>query len=314
MSIPSLIDRAIAHGRGRDMKKDYLILIASEVIWGLLPVFWHLLDAVPAVYLLATRILWSFVFCAIVLALRHGLGEVRGVFRSRKTALTMCLSSLMVTINWGLYIYSVTSGHMLEASLAYFINPILSVLLGAMVLGEKLTKLQMGSVLVAAAGIAISIVGYGSVPWLSLMIAASFAAYSLLKKRISIHAITSTGTEAMIMMPLSLAFILFFEFSGGAVIGGTLQGWQLLLLPAAGVFTAVPLILFSRGMQGTPLSLAGILGFVSPLLQFILGAFVYNEEVSTSRIVTFVFVWVAVCLYMIENLREHAREKRECKS
>lgn len=296
------------------MKKDYLILIASEVIWGLLPIFWRLLDAVPAVYLLATRILWSFVFCALTLALRHGLGEIRDVFRDRRTTLTMCLSSVMVTVNWGLYIYSVTSGHMLQASLAYFISPILSVLLGAVVLGEKLTKLQLVSVLVAVAGILFSVVGYGGVPWLSLAIAVSFALYSLLKKRIRLHAMASTGTESMIMAPLSLAFILTYEFTGGTVIGGTLQGWQVLLLPAAGVLTAVPLILFSRGMQGTPLSLAGILGFVSPMLQFILGAFVYNEEVSTSRIITFAFVWAAVCLYMIENLREHAREKRECKS
>lgn len=287
-----------------------LCVLGCYIIWGLLPIFWHMLAQVDSLYVLAARIVWSAVFLLVLLALRHRLGDAVRACRDRGQLVHMMLSGVFICINWGVYIWAVNGGHALDASLAYYMNPILAVVLGTAVFGEKLTPLQWLSVAVTFAGIVVTVVGHGQFPWVALVIGGSFAVYGAIKKGVRAEAGVSVLAETMTLAPFALVYLIWAE-AQGAGAAGVLSGWQWLLLPLSGIATTVPLLFFAKGIKTTPMSLSGILMYVNPTLQFLVSVVVFREEFTAAYGVLFGFVWSGLALYLIAGFVRRRRERKE---
>lgn len=278
---------------------------ASYVLWGVLPIFWAALGNVDSLYLLGTRIAWSVVFYLIILLITRDLGNVKAVLANRRERLLLLGAGIAVTINWGLYIYSVNSGHVLDASLAYYMNPLISVAMGAIAFRESVRPLQWAAVGVALTGILINIICYGSIPYLALIISFSFATYGLLKKQVACNSILSGLVEALFVLPPSLLYLLYAEWRG---FGGltVLPTAKYILLPLSGVITAVPLLLYSTGVKRIPLSISGMLMYINPTLQMILGVLLFHESFDLPRLIMFCFVWVGLLLFLAAGRKKKA--------
>ncbi|KMO86835.1 transporter [Megasphaera cerevisiae DSM 20462] len=287
-----------------------LYTLTGQVMWGLLPLFWMLLQDVPSMYILATRIVWSALFCYGLILQKHLVPELKNVLHDRQEWPYIFGACIMITTNWGCFIYAMTHNHILQASLAYFINPIVVILFGAIIFHEHLGMFQRLSILFAAAGLGIAFFLFGQVPYLSLCICLSWAAYSLLKKKITLDSQISVFIESFSMVPLALAYIAFCEFtSAGAV--GVLQGWHWLLLPATGIVTAVPILFFTAGLKGSPVTISGICMYLAPSISLLIGL-LNGEALTQPLLVTFSFTWIAVILYLTgvlqitKHLKGHA--------
>lgn len=293
------------------LKSGPLSVLTCYILWGLLPVFWKTLSAVDSLYVLAARIVWSLVFITAVLALRRGLGGIRAALADKRELGRLALAGIVVCINWGSYIWAVNSGHMLDASLAYYMNPILAILLGTLVFGEKLTGLQWLSVAVTFTGLVVTIARYGQIPWVALVIGGSFAVYGAIKKGVRSEAGVSVFFETLTLAPAALAFIIWAESRGSGAVG-VLSGGQWLLLPAAGVVTTVPLLFFAKGIKATPMTLSGILMYINPTLQLLISTLVYREAFTATHAILFGFVWSGLALYLVSGvLRDRKRKKEE---
>lgn len=293
------------------LKRGPLYVLACYILWGLLPIFWKLLGAVDSMYVLAARIVFSLAFIVLVLALRRdGFAAVRAGVQNRRELGRLALAGCAVCVNWGVYIWAVSNEHMLDASLAYYMNPILAILLGTLVFREKLTKLQWLSVGVTFTGLVITILRYGQIPWIALIIGGSFAIYGALKKGVQAEAATSVFFETLTLFPVALIFLLWMESRGGGAVG-VLHGWQWLLLPAAGVVTTVPLVFFSAGIKTTSMSLSGILMYINPTLQLLLSVLLYGETFTTTHAILFGFVWSGLALYLVSGALQNRKLKKE---
>jgi len=292
----------------------------AYILWGILPLYWKLLITVDSLHILAFRILFSLVLVGTVLLAQKNTAWL-AVFKEPKKAGVLIPASILLSGNWGLYIWAVNHGHTLEASLGYYINPLVSVLLGLVFFRERLRPLQWAAVFIALAGVLILTILSGTLPWISLGLALSFGLYGLLKKKVSLSALGSLGAETLASAPIGL-FLLFFSFTAvytsaangsaesvcnKAVFSG-FQGlaylsglpvyvWALLIL--CGLATMLPLYFFARGVQLLPLSTLGFTQFISPTLTFIVGLFVFGEAFSTYYFIAFGFIWTAVILYII---------------
>lgn len=271
------------------MNRSTLQVLGCYILWGLLPVFWKLLAGVNSAYVLAQRIVFSCVFCAAVLLLRKRGTAVVAILRDKKQRGRYLLCGVLITVNWGVYILTVASGRILEASLAYYMNPLFSVVIGAMVFKERLSVLQWVSVGLACIGVGYSVAVYGSVPYLAVIIGLSFALYGALKKGIKAESEVSICMETLSVLPLAVLFILYAQFSGLTTYA-SLSGGEMALLVLSGIVTSVPLILFAGGIKGTSMTVSGILMYVNPTLQLLLGVFAYGEEFTRANAVTFAFV------------------------
>ncbi|MDO4303201.1 MAG: EamA family transporter RarD [Bacillota bacterium] len=280
----------------KKLDKNALCVFLCYVLWGVLPVYWKLLSRVDSVYVLASRIIWSFVFSIVIVSALGKWKEVRAVLGSRGQCIRLLLCGVMITINWGSYIYAVNAGHILDASLAYYLNPIISIFIGFLVFKESLSVIQWISVLIAATGIIVPIIGYGQMPVMALVIGGSFALYSMLKREVTADSSVSMLMETGFVLPFAILFIVFME-SGGKGAYGVLSGKEWLLLPLAGVVTTIPLLLFAKGIRHISMSLAGILMYVNPTLQLLLGAVVYKEKITVTEIFMFTCVWTALILF-----------------
>lgn len=287
-----------------------LCVLGCYIIWGLLPVFWHLLAAVDSLYVLAARIVWSAVFLLVLLAARHQLGTVAAACRDRSQLGRMMISGVFICINWGVYIWAVNGGHALDASLAYYMNPILAVLLGTAVFGERLSPLQWLSVAVTFAGIVVTVAGHGQFPWMALVIGGSFAVYGAIKKGVRTDSGVSVLVETLTLAPFALVYLIWAEVHGTGA-AGVLSGWQWLLLPLSGVATTVPLLFFAKGIKTTPMSLSGILMYVNPTLQFLVSVAVFREEFTAAYGVLFGFVWSGLALYLAAGFLRRRKERKE---
>ncbi len=287
-----------------------LCVLGCYVIWGVLPIFWHMLAAVDALYVLSARIVASVAFLLVLLAARRRLGTVAEACRDRGALVRMMLSGVFICINWGVYIWAVNGGHALDASLAYYMNPILAVVLGTAVFGERLSPLQWLSVAVTFAGIVVTVVGHGQFPWMALVIGGSFAVYGAVKKGVRAEAEVSVLVETMTLAPFALAYLLWAEARGTGAVG-VLSGWQWLLLPLSGIATTVPLLFFARGIKTTPMSLSGILMYVNPTLQFLVSVAVFREKFTAAYGVLFGFVWSGLALYLAAGFLRRRRERKE---
>ena len=285
------------------MKKGAIYVLMCYILWGVLPIFWKQLGGIDSFYILSLRIVWSLIFCGLILASKGEIHKIKEALSDKKERNMLLISSIMVTINWGVYIFAVMSGKVLESSIAYFINPIFAVVLGFFIYKEKLTKLQWLSVLIAFIGVMIPIVVYGTIPYFALAIAVSFAFYGVAKKRVKADSVTSVFMETLYMAPIALAFILFKEFTGTGYLTNV-STYQLILFPIAGVVTSVPLLLFAKGMKNTSLTLSGILMYINPTLQMLVGVLLYNETFTNTNLVMFMFVLAAVIIFVANNLIE----------
>lgn len=285
------------------MKKGAIYVLMCYILWGVLPIFWKQLGGIDSFYILSLRIVWSLIFCGLILASKGELHKIKEALSDKKERNMLLISSIMVTINWGVYIFAVMSGKVIESSIAYFINPIFAVVLGFFIYKEKLTKLQWLSVLIAFIGVMIPIVVYGTIPYFALAIAVSFAFYGAAKKRVKADSVTSVFMETLYMAPIALAFILFKEFTGTGYLTNV-STYQLILFPIAGVVTSVPLLLFAKGMKNTSLTLSGILMYINPTLQMLVGVLLYNETFTNTNLVMFMFVLAAVIIFVANNLIE----------
>lgn len=289
------------------MKKGPLYVLICYALWGLLPVFWKQLSMVGSLYVLANRILWSLVFTAVILLLRRDrFAAVQAAVRDRLEWKRLTLAGFVVCVNWGMYIWAVSNDHILDSSLAYYMNPILAILIGTLVFREKLTRMQWMAVAVAFTGLVITVVRYRRIPWVALIIGGSFAVYGALKKRVRSDAVVSTFLETLTLSPFFLLLVLWMERRGSGAIG-VLQGWQWALLPVSGIVTTVPLLFFAAGMKTTPMTLSGILMYINPTLQLLISVLLYHEEFTTTHAILFGFVWSGLALYLLSGFLKERR-------
>jgi chloramphenicol-sensitive protein RarD len=290
------------------------IAIAAYVAWGLMPLYWHLLKTVPSMQVMAHRVVWSALFVCGWLGFKYGRGWVRETL-SRPHATTMlALSGALIAINWGLYIWAVNAGHVVESSLGYFINPLLSVVLGVVVLKERLNRVQWLSVGIASIGVLWLTFSYGRFPWIALVLACSFGAYGLVRKLLGVPPVRGLGVESLWLLLPALAFLLWSEASGqGHLLPHADQagwGWNVLgLLVFGGVLTSLPLIGFAAAVQRIPYSLVGLLQYISPTLQLLVGVLVLHEPFGGERAVGFIFIWVALALYAADGVLRTRRNR-----
>ncbi|MFJ5671486.1 EamA family transporter RarD [Bacillus safensis] len=286
--------------------KGVLYTAASFTLWGLFPLYWKLMEHISSGEILAHRIVWSFVFmCGILLYLkqvRPAMQTVKGLILDGKAFFSLLLSAILISVNWYVYIWAVNHGLMLEASLGYYINPLVSVLLGIIFLKERLNRLQTIAILIAAFGVILSTVQYGSFPVIAFLLALSFGFYGLIKKRMSFTSAIGLTIETLLLAPAALVYLLFFLKEPVVTMNPNSFG-SLGLLFFAGVFTAVPLLLFSEGAKRIPLYQVGILQYIAPTITLFLGLFVYHEHLSAAKMVTFLCIWVAILLFTTSQLR-----------
>ena len=288
------------------MNRSSLNVLGCYILWGLLPIFWKLLAGVNSAYVLAQRIVFSCVFCLAVILIRKNGGEIGRIIKNKSERRKFFLCGILISINWGVYILTVAMGRILEASLAYYMNPLFSVLIGAIFFKEKLSRVQWASVALAFAGVMFSVIRYGEVPYLAIIIGLSFALYGALKKGIKADSETSICMETMAVLPIALIFIAYAQFSGFTTFS-SLTTAEALLLIATGPITSIPLMLFAKGIKETSIVTSGILMYINPTLQLLVGVFIYNEAFTQTNAITFAFVWAAVILFVFDSLRKHKK-------
>lgn len=229
-------------------------------------------------------------------------GHIKAAIADRKKLLLIVAAGVVVSLNWYLYIWAVNSGHVLDSSLGYYINPLMVMALGVVVFKEKISRLQIVSVVLAAAGVLVLVVQYGSFPWVAVMIAATFAIYGMLKKLINIDPVASLTLETMVFLPVVIVIMAVTELKGTGVIG-FYSPLKLLIVAGTGVVTGIPLMLFAHSANNVPLSIVGFLQYISPTISFFLGVFLYNEPFDTIKLISFALIWVALVFFTVDKLR-----------
>ena len=280
--------------------------LAAYAMWGLFLLSWPLLRPATAVEILAHRIVWSLVFTALLLSGLRGLADLRRL--GRRGLSLLALAAVFVSVNWGIYIWAVNHGHVVETSLGYFINPLVSVMLGVVFLGERLRWSQWIAVAIAAAAVVVLTVDHGRPPWIALALAASFGLYGFVKKKAGVPALPSLTVETGILFPPALVYLVVLEARGAAAFGHA-GATVSVLLAAGGVVTAVPLLCFAAAANRIPLSRLGLLQYVAPVLQFLCGVLVFHEAMPASRWLGFALVWLGLGWFTVESFM-HARGSR----
>ncbi|MFZ9205501.1 MAG: EamA family transporter RarD [Candidatus Nanopelagicaceae bacterium] len=274
--------------------KGLLFGISAYIIWGLLPLYWKLVEEAGAYEILAHRGIWSLLICISLLALRKQLRSAYVMVRSSRTLSLLFLASGLLTINWGVYIWSVTVNRVVEAALGYYITPLINVTFGVLLLREKLRPAQWIAVALAAAGVVILTLGYGSLPWIALVLAISWGSYSLIKKSLNLGALETLSLETLFAFLPNLVFLFIIQGNGSAEFGST---WTIsLLLFGAGAATVIPLLLFNGSTTRLPLSTVGLLQYITPTIMFFIGIFINNEDISMTKVIGFAFIWLALAV------------------
>jgi chloramphenicol-sensitive protein RarD len=283
------------------MNRGIVYALCAYGLWGLLPIYWKLLHAVPASQILGNRVAWSFLFMAVVLTYRKQWQWVQTLRTDPSTTITFAVVAGLIGLNWFTYIWAVNAGFIVETSLGYFITPLMNVLLGVVVLRERVRPWQWIAVAVAAAGVLYLTVSYGALPWIALTLASTFSIYGLLKKRARLDAFQGLSLEMTMLLPFALAYLIWLEVHGMGALGHQTASTNFLLI-ASGAVTAVPLLLFAAGARRIPLTTLGFLQYVAPTLQVMLGVFVYNEPFTETRIIGFGVIWTALLIYSIDSV------------
>ncbi|WP_328943121.1 EamA family transporter RarD [Streptomyces sp. NBC_00250] len=282
--------------------------IGAYGMWGLVPLFWPLLKPAGSIEILAHRMVWSLVFVGIALLAVRRWGWVRELVRSPRKLGLITVAAAVITVNWGLYIWSVNTGHVVEASLGYFINPLVTIALGVLVLQERLRPAQWAAVGVGFAAVLVLAIGYGQPPWISLALAFSFAVYGLVKKKVNIGGLESLAAETAVQFLPALGYLVWLGSQGTLAFGSHGAG-HTTLLAATGIVTAVPLVCFGAAAIRVPLSTLGLLQYLAPTFQFLLGILYFHEEMPPERWAGFSLVWLALTILTWDALRTARRSR-----
>jgi chloramphenicol-sensitive protein RarD len=276
------------------------------IAWGFLPIYWKFLKEIPADEILAHRIFWSFIFIGGIVLFKNGIGVLRETIKDRENVRYVLLCAFFITINWGLYIWAVNSGNILQSSMGYYINPLMVVILGMTVLKEKLNWIQYVSIAFAAIGVIIMTVQFGKIPWVALLLALTFALYGLFKKLVKVESLVSLALETTILMPLALGYILFKLFSGQSALY-SVSLTTIVILIFSGVATATPLLWFGMGSNRVKLSTMGFLQYISPTISLVIGIFLYGEKFTGTHLLSFGFIWIGLIIYSFSNIEAISR-------
>ena len=285
-----------------ESRRGLLYGIVAYSLWGVIPLFWKLLDHVDPVEILAHRALWGLGAFAALAALAGKWPAVRVALADRRALAAMALSGALLAINWGTFVAAVATDHLLDASLGYFINPLVSVALGTIVLGERLRRLQWLAIVLAAAGVTLLTVEAGRVPWISLLLAGTFGLYGLVRKTTHVESLVGSTVETAIMTPVAIVYLVLLAGRGGGALGHADLATELLLV-ATGVVTAIPLLLFTSAARRLPLSTVGFLQYLAPTGQFLLAVFAFGEPFARGKLAAFACIWAGLAVFSLDLYR-----------
>jgi chloramphenicol-sensitive protein RarD len=288
--------------QGADATRGMLLAVAAYGFWGFAPVYWKLLRAAPASELLAQRVVWSLLVGALLIAMTRRWRELAGVLRSRRQVLPILASSLLIGVNWLIFIEAVNSGRVLATSLGYFLNPLVNVLLGVVFLGERLTRGQLLAVAIGCAGVTVWAVELGEAPWIALSLAASFGLYGLVRKVASVAPLVGFTLETLLLTPPALAYLAYLAAQGGMALPSESAGVKA-LVAGAGVITAAPLLCFTSAARLLPLSALGFFQYLAPSISFLLAVWLYGEPFGRAQAVAFSCVWAALAVFTLASRR-----------
>lgn len=298
-------------------RKGILYAFAAYGIWGVFPLYWKLLVHVDSLEVLVSRVIWSFVFTIIFLLIikqrKLLIEDLKSLWSNKKLFVSLLAASFVISCNWFLYIYAVNNNHVVDASLGYYINPLITVVFGMLFFKEKLSKLQIAAVLVALIGVVSLSIGYGEIPWLALLIALSFAIYSALKKQITLNATRGLAIETLFMMPIGIVYYIYIMSTNKMAFMHVNLTTDLLLI-LGGIVTAVPLVFFAKGAKLLPQYVIGFIQYMTPTIVLLLGIVLYNEPFSKTDFISFSFIWAAIVIFTFSTILEsrkrmHLREQ-----
>jgi len=281
-----------------DLRRGYILGLSAYVIWGLFPMYFKAIQAVPSLEIIVHRAIWSALFGALLLLVWKHPGWLRELIDHPKRFAVLALSGSLIAANWLIYVWAVNNGRMLEASLGYYINPLVNVLLGMLLLGERLRRLQWAAVLLAAAGVAQQLWQVGSLPWVSLALALTFASYGLIRKKAPVAALPGLVVETWLLLPLAIGWILFHP----AAMSSQPAFWttsEALWLMAAGPVTLIPLVCFNAAARHLPFATLGFLQYIAPTLVLLLAVLVYGEHFDPAKLISFLLIWAGLAVYSI---------------
>ena len=289
------------------MKKGILLAIGAYGLWGVLPIYWKQLQGVPSPEIIGHRIVWSLVFAGGVVIFKSRLPLMLRTVREGRVVFIYGIAASVLTVNWTTYVWGVNAGYVVETSLGYFINPLVSVLLGVIFFRERLRSWQWAAIGLAATGVGYLTTRHGSLPWIALVLAFSFGTYGLIKKSAPLEALEGLTLEVALLTVPALLYLVHLQSRGVGTFGHA--GLPSVLLVLGGVVTATPLLMFAGAARRIPLSMLGVLQYIAPTLQFSIGVWVYGEEFSRDRLIGFCFIWAALIMYTVEGLQARRRNR-----
>lgn len=292
-----------------DSRRGLSFGIAAYVMWGAFPLYWPLLEPAGAVEILAHRVLWSCLTILLLVVIVRRTPQLREIWRDRRVRLLLTVAAVVISINWTTYIWGVNNGRVVETSLGYFINPLVTVLMGVLILGERLRPLQWVAMGIATGAVVVLTLDYGRLPWVALVLAFTFGSYGLCKKTANVGAVESLAYETTVIAPVALMYVVWLGVAGESSFGSHGAGHALLFL-TTGIVTAVPLICFGAAAVRVSMVSLGLLQYLAPILQFGLGVFWFGEEMPAGRWAGFVLVWVALVLFTVEAVNHRRRQLR----
>ncbi|AEI43143.1 EamA family transporter RarD [Paenibacillus mucilaginosus] len=295
------------------MNKGIVYGILCYLMWGLLPLYWRLFESMSAWEILAHRVLWSFVFVAVLAAAAKRWRNMLSVVSSRNSLISVLLCSVTISLNWVLFIWAVNHEHVIETSLGYYMNPLISVLFAVIFLKEKLSRGQWISILIAACGVLLMALQFGGIPWIALSLAVSFALYGLAKKMANLDVLLGLLWETLIVLPLAIMYLGYMQ-AGGSGTFFTLTPFSMTMLLLSGAATALPLFLFASAAKLLPLSMVGFIQYVAPTTSLLLAVFVFHESFTAGKLVSFSLIWLALILYSAVTFRSSKLARREKKA
>lgn len=284
--------------------KGYLLALGAYVGWGLFPLYWKQLSGVDPFEVLVHRLLWTLPFVAMVILLGRGWPRVAGILRRRGQVGHLLFSALLITVNWGVYIWAVANDQVVGASMGYFMTPLLNVLLGMLVFGERLDRLQWLAVLLACAGVAVQVVTLGELPWVGLTVGFSFALYGMLRKKVAADSATGLFIETLLLFPFALGIVAWWQIGGTPSFLHAGGGTDLLLV-LGGAVTAIPLLFFAAAARRLPLATMGLLFYLTPTMQFLIGVGVYREPLQPAKLWSFFLIWAGLAVYTFSAHRRY---------
>ena len=295
--------------RNKEYEKGVAYATLSYAIWGVLPVYWKAMAPIEPVLIMFYRMLMACIFVAILARFIYKPAEIMATLKSKKTAALFLLSGLIISVNWSIYIWAVNSGQVIQTSMGYYINPLITALFGVLFFREKLNKYKIAALVIASAGVAVILIGYGEFPAVALGLAVTFAIYGAIKKKVNANSILALLFETAFLTPVALIVIFFMETGDHSGLLSAGSAGHYVLVAFAGVVTAIPLILFAAGTNRIDLTTVGFLQYISPTITLLLGIFAYHEPFDHIRLAAFVFIWAGLAVYAFSEIKSKSKEE-----